>query len=140
MNIHRFADAQHIFKFYWCWICLYIKLPGHLILNHCYNRVRTQNAGAKMENLYTFGKEKYIPADELQRTYFQTIKNIITLVVIAVKCTIFGIFVTIKSLLQSILPFRPKDIRDQVALVRFIHTKFVLISFNFCAIQFDMFR
>lgn len=84
-----------------------------------------------MENLYTFGKEKYIPADELHRTYFQTIKNITTLVLTAVKCTILGIFVTIKSLLQSILPFRPKDVRDQVALVRFIHTKFVLISAQF---------
>lgn len=86
-----------------------------------------------MENLYTFGKEKYIPADELKRSHLKTFKNIGIVVLTAVKCTIFGIFISIKSLLQFCMPLKPKDIRNQVALVR--SNNFILISFNLCVIH-----
>lgn len=72
-----------------------------------------------MDNLYTFGKEKYVEADELKRSDLRTIINIIKLVATAVKCTILGIFIIIKSLVWSNLPFTAKDIQYQVALVRY---------------------
>lgn len=84
----------------------------------------TQNGGANMENLHTF--TKYISGDELQRSNFGIIKNIIILVATAVKCTILGIYITIKSILRYILPFSSKDIQYQVALVRFSELSFNL--------------
>lgn len=68
-----------------------------------------------MDDLHTFGKETYIAADGIQRSHYQTIKNVVILVVTAVKCTVLGIFITSKSLLQT---YSKKDIQNQVALVR----------------------
>lgn len=70
------------------------------------------------DELHTFGKEKYVAAVKIQRSYSLTIKNILILVTTVVKCTILGIFITIKSLLRINSPGSKKDIRNQVALVR----------------------
>lgn len=71
-----------------------------------------------LDDLHTFCKEKYVAADGIQRSYCLTIKNIVILATAAVKCTILGIFITIKSLLRSSSLGSKKDIRNQVALVR----------------------
>lgn len=97
----------------------YSHIKIHSMWNRCHNHVRIPSTSKKMENLYTFGRETYIPADELQRTYLHFVKNILIIVVTAVKCTVLGTFITIVSLLQFILPCRSKDIKNQVALVRY---------------------
>lgn len=71
-----------------------------------------------MDDLYSFGKAKYIPADPLQRSVFPIIKNVLLVLFSTVKCTFFGIFIILKSLLFSFIPRFPKNIQNQVALVR----------------------
>lgn len=71
-----------------------------------------------MDDLYSFGKEKYIPADPIQRSILLFVKNLVFVVVAAVKCTFLGIFIIFKSILFIIVPRFSKDIQYQVALVR----------------------
>lgn len=71
-----------------------------------------------MEDLYSFGKTKYIPADPLQRSVFSFVKNVVIVLFATVKCTVLGIFIIAKSLLLLFVPSFPKDIQNQVALVR----------------------
>lgn len=73
----------------------------------------------EMDDLYSFGRSKYNPADPIQRSIFQYLKNVSLVLYAFVKCTFFGIFIILKSLLFVFIPRFPKDIQNQVALVRF---------------------
>lgn len=100
------------------------RFSDHSNSNHCRIRIghteQTNSVASpvNMDDLHTFGKEKYVAADGIQRSYSLTIKNILILATTALKCTILAIFITIKSLLHINLPCSKKDIRNQVALVR----------------------
>lgn len=72
-----------------------------------------------MDDLYSFGKEKYIPADPVQRSVIRLVTNIALVAVAAAKCTFLGIFIIFKSLLFLVIPRSSKDIQHQVALVRY---------------------
>lgn len=82
-----------------------------------------------MEDLYSFGEEKYIPADPIQRSILRFVKNVAIVVVTAVKCTVLGIFIIFKSLLFLIIPRFSKDIQYHVALVRYHQSNFLFCQF-----------
>lgn len=73
----------------------------------------------KMDDLYSFGRSKYNPADPIQRSIFRYLKNVSLVLYTFVKCTFFGIFIILKSLLFVFIPRSWKDIQNQVALVSF---------------------
>lgn len=72
-----------------------------------------------MDDLYSFGKKKYIPADPIQRSATRTVKNVLFVLYLSVKCTVLGIFVIIKSIIFLVIPRFSKNIQNQVALVGF---------------------
>lgn len=72
-----------------------------------------------MDDLYSFGKRKYIPADPINRSILRFVKNVLFVFLTTVKCTVFGVFILIKSLIFMVIPELDKDIQNQVALVRF---------------------
>lgn len=76
-----------------------------------------------MDDLYSFGKKAYVPADPIQRSAIKLVKNVLIVLYATVKCTVLGVFVLIKSLLLIIVPRFDKDIQNQVALVRNVNTK-----------------
>lgn len=71
-----------------------------------------------MDDLYSFGKTKYVPADPIKRSIFRSVKNVLLVLFAALKCTILGIFIIIKAVILFVIPKFPKDIQYQVALVR----------------------
>lgn len=75
-----------------------------------------------MDDLYSFGKKTYIPADPIQRSALKFVKNVLLVLYASVKCTVLGVFITIKSLLLFVIPHFDKDIQNQVALVRKLHS------------------
>ncbi|XP_055322844.1 17-beta-hydroxysteroid dehydrogenase 13-like [Sitodiplosis mosellana] len=70
-----------------------------------------------MDDLYSFGKYRYIPAEPLKRSIFRTAKNLLLVLFATVKCTVLGVFILIKSLILFIIPRFSKDIQNQVALI-----------------------
>lgn len=76
-----------------------------------------------MDDLYSFGKTKYIPADPIQRSIFRTVANLLLVAHTVIKCTALGILLALKSLVFLVIPRSSKDIQHQVALVRFFKYK-----------------
>lgn len=72
----------------------------------------------KMDDLYSFGNIRYIPADPIKRSIFRTVKNVLHVLFAVVKCTVLGIFIIIKAIVLLVIPSSSKDIQNQVALVR----------------------
>lgn len=72
-----------------------------------------------MDDLYSFGASKYIPAEPLQQSVFGVLKNVAIVLFATAKCTFLGIFIILKSLLFVFIPRFSKDIQNQVALVRY---------------------
>lgn len=71
-----------------------------------------------MDDLYSFGKTKYIPAEPLPRSNFRLVTNVLSVWYLVVKCTVLGILLTIKKLLFDVSPRKSsKNIQHQVALV-----------------------
>lgn len=70
-----------------------------------------------MEDLYTFGKTKYVPADPIEHSVSRFVKNVLLVLYTTAKCTFLGILVIVKSLVFLIIPRSEKDIQFQVALV-----------------------
>lgn len=85
-----------------------------------------------MDDLYSFGKTKYVAADPLPHSSVRLVSNVLSIWYAVIKCTILGILLTIKSLLfdKSTKKFK-KNIQNQVALVWFdeifIINKLILI-------------
>lgn len=82
-----------------------------------------------MEDLYSFGKKKYIPANPIQRSLLRFVKNVAIVAVTAVKCAFLGILIIFKSILFLIVPRFSKDIQYHVALVRYHQSNFSIYSF-----------
>lgn len=76
---------------------------------------RTQK---KMDDIYTFGMKHYVPAAPVERSIIRTLKNILFVLATSVKCTVFGVFLLIKSFVLLFVPLPTKNIQNQVALVR----------------------
>lgn len=72
-----------------------------------------------MDDLYSFGKTKYVRADPIQRSLFRFTANILLVLYTVLKCTILGILLALKALMFLVIPQSSKDIQYQVALVRF---------------------
>lgn len=70
-----------------------------------------------MDDIYTFGQKPYIPADPLQRSVLRSGKNVLLFLLTSVKCSVFGIFILLKSIVFLFIPLPTKDIQNQVALV-----------------------
>ncbi|XP_031626039.1 17-beta-hydroxysteroid dehydrogenase 13-like [Contarinia nasturtii] len=70
-----------------------------------------------MDDLYSFGKTKYIPADPINRSIFRIVKNVLLVFFAALKCTVLGVFIIIKAIILFVIPKFAKDIQNQVALV-----------------------
>lgn len=95
-----------------------------------------------MDDLYSFGKKKYVPADPLQRSPIKFVKNVLLVLYATVKCTVLGVFIIIKSILLFIIPRFDKDIQNQVALVRTVYSDSRIntktIFFESKLIEFDL--
>lgn len=77
-----------------------------------------------MDNLYSFGKCKYVPADPIQRPVFRSMTNLLSVSYAVIKCTLLGLLIGIKLFVFHYIFLRrspSKDIRHQVALVEFCH-------------------
>lgn len=70
-----------------------------------------------MDDIYTFGMKQYVSAGPVERSLLRTIKNILLILATSVKCTIFGVFILMKSFIYMFVPTSSKDIQNQVALV-----------------------
>lgn len=87
-----------------------------------------------MDDLYSFGKTKYVRADPIQRSIFRIVANVLLVSYTLLKCTVLGILLALKSLLFVILPKFPKDVQYQVALVwifKYNSLKYVSIMSRF---------
>lgn len=77
-----------------------------------------------MDDIYTFGQKPYIPADPTDESITRFVQNIGILLFTAVKCTILGGFILLKSIVFLFVPVPSKNIQNKIALVQFI-------TFNF---------
>lgn len=71
-----------------------------------------------MDDLYSFGKTKYVRADPIQRSIFRFVANVLLVSYTLLKCIVLGILLALKSLVFVIIPQFSKDVQYQVALVR----------------------
>lgn len=73
-----------------------------------------------MDDLYSFGKTKYVAADPLPRSSSRLVVNVLSVWYAVIKCTVLGILLTIKSFLFNDSKQKSsKSIQHQVALVWF---------------------
>lgn len=95
---------------------------------------------ARMDDIYLFGRKKYVPAEPVDKSVLRTLKNIFFVLISSVKCAVIGIFIIFKSLLFMVIPSTTKDIQNSVALVRskinsltiFLYFGFIFIYFRLC--------
>lgn len=86
-----------------------------------------------MDDLHSFGKTKYVPADPIERSSFRLVTNVLWVWYAVIKCTVLGILLTIKSLLLAAVSTKKskKNIKDQVALVCLFRSLIILICYSF---------
>lgn len=70
-----------------------------------------------MDNLYSFGKTKYIAANPIQRSIFRSAANSLLIVYTVMKCIVLGLLLALKTLVFVVIPQSSKDIQHQVALL-----------------------
>lgn len=86
-----------------------------------------------MDDLYSFGKTKYVPADPMERSSFRLVTNVLWVWYTVIKCTVLGILLTINSLLFAAVSTKKskKNIQHKVALVWFFRSLIILLPHSF---------
>lgn len=110
-----------------------LRKTKHLKFNHCADWIQIEFE-CNMDDLYSFGKIKYIPADPIQRSIFRYVANVLLVSYTVIKCTVLGILLALKALVLLVIPQSSKDIQHQVALVWFYRIRILkctLIIFRF---------